>query len=279
MIEDSPSNDAGKHARPSKRSLKAIGGIAVVAVSGAVISYVAYGFHQVDKSFDFVDDLEKEYENLEAGPIKSDRIHQTNSIQIPVNERPSSEADLGPRLDVIVPFLEDKRAQSVIEINSELSRNGRLTLENPADFSDPNVVLATEISNEITADLWTASSQQDAVFGKELIAGIFEPGTAAYSITVDEIGNGLGRILSPTYVDSASPIFTEGTLGAGVEVNGAPTIVMRKVDHNNGRIFQQVVSIFKSQDGKSQKYIVRETQQSGGSGFLTGDLSALSPSR
>lgn len=193
------------------------------------------------------------------------------STSAPVNPGESevtSTSAYGLELDSSLPFLQKNRQNSLSEISAELEAQNRTPLPDPSAFeNDPNKKFAQTLSNNLTADKWTASAQQDPGFGKSLVGGFEKPDSAAYNATVNQIGNGQGKILAPTLVNSASGKFTSGVV-AGVPTNGRETMIIEKVNLTDGSVYEDVVTSVISQDGKSTDFVVAATYQPGNVNYV-----------
>lgn len=181
--------------------------------------------------------------------------------------------DYGRQLDVILPYLEEHREQSLREVADELNAENRVPLPDPNEHPEGSDMHRAVIDqNNITADLWTISGEQNTTLARNLLNGVFwnnpESSTDAYDLTEELIGNGKGRIKEYTHVYETSPVITQGMLGT-TEVEGPESyIALLGSRTSGGKAYEQVIGKRVSQDGRHSNNVVIESIQWGDRGFV-----------
>lgn len=181
--------------------------------------------------------------------------------------------DYGRQLDVILPYLEEHREQSLREVADELNAENRVPLPDPNEHPEGSDMHRAVIDqNNITADLWTISGEQNTTLARNLLNGVFwnnpESSTDAYDLTEELIGNGKGRIKEYTHVYETSPVITQGMLGT-TEIEGPESyIALLGSRTTGGKAYEQVIGKRVSQDGKHSNNVVIESIQWGDRGFV-----------
>jgi len=89
--------------------------------------------------------------------------------------------DYGLVLNGVLPILEDKRDSSLRKMNEILRSGNRNAVPDvaSADARIPNNKIGQQINRDIAADVFTASTEKNTTLGKNLLAGIFRPGSYA----------------------------------------------------------------------------------------------------
>jgi|GEM_PF-4552329 len=181
--------------------------------------------------------------------------------------------DYGRQLDVILPYLEERREQSLREVADELNAENRVPLPDPNQYPEgSDMRRAVEDQLKITADLWTISGEQNTTLARNLLNGVFldnpDSSTDAHDLTENLIGNGKGRIKEYTNVYEVSPPITQGTLGT-TKIEGPESYVALLGSWTTGgKAYEQVISKRVSQDGKHSNDVVIESIQWGDRGFV-----------
>lgn len=167
----------------------------------------------------------------------------------------------GRQLEVTIPYLQERRAQSMQEASDELDLQNRVnTLKESELPSDPAKRQAQIDQNNITADLWTISKETNTVLARNLLGAVYwdNPDTNddAFDNGARLIGNGEGKILAPATVMDVSPIYTTGSVG-GVAVDGQPTYLVQVVERTKeGAMYDMVISQRYSQNGEVSNPVV-----------------------
>lgn len=175
--------------------------------------------------------------------------------------------DYSRQLDLTIPYLQERRAQSMQEASDELDLQNRANyLKESALPSDPTMRKAQIDQNNMTADLWTISKETNTVLARNLLGAVYwdnpANGNDAYDRDVKLIGNGQGNILSQTVAVEVSPIYTTGSVG-GVDTDGQPTYLVQIATGTSNDALELVMSQRYSQDKKASNTVVVQTIQYG----------------
>lgn len=199
-------------------------------------------------------------------------INRTELAPLDMFNSDITHEDYGRQLDVTLPYLQERRAQSMQEVKEQLDIKNRINLTDPNQYPEGSMMRkAQEDQNNITADLWTISKETNTTLARNLLNSVLQndPGAEhdAYDLVAKQIGNGKGYFLEPTYVFEASPLYNQGIL-AGVEVTGQSTYLVKLGSDSNGKIYEEVISERHSQDGKSSSPVVVRSIQYGGTNWV-----------
>ncbi len=171
-----------------------------------------------------------------------------------------AEQDYSMVLSEVLPILEEKREDSLEKMNSILDQQNKMRVPDveSADPTIPNNTIGQKMNMDVSADLFSASSEENTILGKNLLAGIFKPGTFAYEQTLAQIGNGQGPVMDVSDIVATSQEFTRGKIGS-YTINGVSTYVLLNTNVQTGNMYERVMTKYTSQDSKHDRYIVELT--------------------
>lgn len=104
---------------------------------------------------------------------------------------------------------------------------------------------AQEISNRITVEVNTYRHESNLNLARNLVSGVFKPGTASYESEMKRIGDGGEMLPSTNATYESTPVFTQGKFG-GIEANGTPTRIIDTGEMVTGRVFDMIIQEEKS---------------------------------
>lgn len=173
--------------------------------------------------------------------------------------------DYGRQLEVTIPYLEERRAQSMQEAVAERELQNKTHFTDPSEFAgNPALMQAQQDQNDISADLWTISKESNLTLARNLLNSVFwnnpENGNDAFDNNVKLLGDGK-KFLVLNYVFEVSPTYTRGTLG-NAQTEGQPTYlaqVNNYTDKDSIPLYDVVIGNRTSQSGKYSKKVVLNT--------------------
>lgn len=173
--------------------------------------------------------------------------------------------DYGRQLEVTIPYLEERRAQSMQEAIAERELQNKTHFTDPSEFAgNPALMQAQQDQNDISADLWTISKESNLTLARNLLNSVFwnnpENGNDAFDNNVKLLGDGK-KFLVLNYVFEVSPTYTRGTLG-NAQTEGQPTYlaqVNNYTDKDSIPLYDVVIGNRTSQSGKYSKKVVLNT--------------------
>ena len=236
-------------------------GIAVVGVTAVVVLGInaASTYFQYERAGEAWEKLQKNDKSVSASGTPAHEGSSNTGAPDMFNKDITRE-DYGRQLDVTLPYLQERRAQSLKEASDELELQNRANPLLPSNMPADETLRAAQIDqNNITADLWTVSKETNSILARNLLNAIFfnDLGNSndAYDVSVRNIGSGK-RILEPTTVVEASPTFTGDELG-GFKIEGQPSYVAQLVSRTeDAAAYEEVISLRNSQNGKSSGNVV-----------------------
>lgn len=169
----------------------------------------------------------------------------------------------GRQLEVTLPYLQERRAQSMQEAVAERELQNKTHFTDPSEHAgDPAKQAAQQDQNNISADLWTISKETNPILARNLLNSVFwnDPNNSndAFDNTLKLLGNGKGKILEPTYVFEVSPTYTQGLI-VDTQADGQPTYLAKLSSDNDGRIYEEVISKRISESGDFSTNVVVTT--------------------
>lgn len=141
----------------------------------------------------------------ESAPTTLDRPVATSTELPPLDmyQTDIRHSDFARQLDVTVPFLEQHRQESLEAIKDKLPNPDELTGEK----KEMQILL-----NNFSADIRTASTQENTVLGRNLLASLYtETAPSKWSIG-EQIGDGGGVITQRRAIDAVSNSYSGGII-------------------------------------------------------------------
>lgn len=180
--------------------------------------------------------------------------------------------DYGRQLEVTIPYLEERRAQSMQEASNELDLQNRANYLKESELpTDPAKRKAQIDQNNITADLWTISKETNTVLARNLLGAVYwnnpDSNDDAYDNDVKLLGNGKGNILSQTVVVEVSPTYTRGVVG-NISTDGQPTYLVQVATGTSNDALEFVMSRRYAQDGKTSNTVLMDVVHYGQSDWV-----------
>ena len=166
--------------------------------------------------------------------------------------------------NAVLPFLEEHRQESLNELSSELDDPENLT----GDEREAQITM-----NIISANLYTASKQENPVVGKNLANGIYESNSMVKN--VGDFIESHGAIVQGFTVLQASKVFNSGTFkgrgGTWIDIKDGMNIQRIAVlDKDKQEEFKFVVQYYTDDRGDHATPVIILTQQ-GPYGMLVDD--------
>ena len=97
-----------------------------------------------------------------------------------------------------------------------------------------------EIANRFTIEVNTYRHEQNLNLARNLVSGVFLPGSASYQVEVAKIGNGSEMTPTTLATFEATDVFRQGKF-ADVMADGSPTRVIDAAEMTTGRVFNMIV--------------------------------------
>ncbi len=239
-------------------------GIATVVAVGAVgAGAYGIGYLKTKGEVDAINDAMGGDVTTSAPAVSGQESYSSNVELAPLDmyQNDITNEEYGRQLEITLPYLQERRAQSMQEASDELDLQNRVnTLKESELPADPALRQAQLDQNNITADLWTISKETNTILARNLLNAVFwnnpDSNDDAFDNNARLIGNGKGKILAPTTVMGVSPIYASGSVG-GVAVDGQPTYLVQVVERTKeGDMYDMVMSQRYSQDGKANSPVV-----------------------
>ncbi|UXA19089.1 hypothetical protein [Mycobacterium sp. SMC-4] len=174
--------------------------------------------------------------------------------------------DYGRQLDVVAPYLEEKRDASKATF-------GANELPDPTKLSGDKKWVQ-EVLNRISYDIKTASLEQNTTLGRNLLSGVYGPGAESMLSMSALIGNGQGEISARKMVDAVSERFSSGEIDFGtrkIDIK-TDTILANIIDMNNASVWNMYISTYASQDGEHKVPVIVAMVSPENRNFRSGDL-------
>lgn len=170
-------------------------------------------------------------------------------------------ADYSRQLDVVVPFLEDRRATSLAGIERYLP--------DPNQF-DGDKKAAQELLNRFSADIQTAASQQNIYLGRNLLSGVYTDTAQSRESIGLQLGDGV-QFVQRRLADAVSQHYSGGVIKLGtttIEID-SDTFLINAIDQNDlSGAWNVYITQRQSQDGKYIVPVVLAEAKYGDRGFV-----------
>lgn len=250
-IEQSGNKNSGNKKFPKWAKI-AIGGVAAAAVA------VGGGLAAKGES-----DRADRAETVATGEVVPGQVLDMYQLDL-------ANADYAKRLDVVLPFLEQHRQESINAIKSQMPNHALFDASNLTGDKKR----AQEIMTNIGADVWTATSQQNTTLGRNLLSGVYADSATTLDKVKAQVGNGKGPVIYRAQVDTVSKSFYTGTVNLlnnqKININGSETMLINVMDGEDHSVWNVYVSERTSQDGKHHTPVVLAMVEYGDPGFVDG---------
>lgn len=239
-------------------ALIAIGGVAATGVIGA-----ATYFGLRDAGRDFGNRLTGADAANSAPEIPGRETAELRPLDIYNTD--ISHEDISRQLDVIMPILEQQRSTSAEAWKAEASPAFQQL--DPGVFSGKRKD-AQRILNNFALDGLTASNQSGSTLKRNLIGGIYTPGTPSYRSVGKQIDDGAHPHDRQKALEVSDP-FTNGTVG-DYHANGRETIIIKTLNMNKTEepVAELVVNKVTSASGKYSAWLTEKVVYYGESDFI-----------
>lgn len=104
---------------------------------------------------------------------------------------------------------------------------------------------AQEIANRFTVEINTYSHESNINLARNLVSGVYKPGTASYTAEISKLGSGGVMTPSTAATFECTPVFTQGKFGS-IRADGTPTRIYNTVGMTTGQVFDTVVQEMRS---------------------------------
>ncbi len=102
-----------------------------------------------------------------------------------------------------------------------------------------------EIANRLTVETNVYRHESNFNLARNLISGVYKPGTSSYAAEMARIGDGGEMTPTTDATFESTPVFIHGSF-AGTDANGSPTRAIVTLEMTTGRVFDLVVQEVKS---------------------------------